>query len=65
MPKQDPEARRSRVVRRYVRAVKDLLDCADELKKADAALSLESRRPELKVAGEQPPTTPPPAGGAA
>jgi hypothetical protein len=64
MPKLNHEARRSRVVRRYVRAVKDMLDAADELRKADQALSAESRRPPLQVAGAEPTPTPPEGGAA-
>jgi hypothetical protein len=49
MSSKDLNERARQVVRRVISAVDDVLAAAEELKKANAALSLEARKPELKV----------------
>jgi hypothetical protein len=49
----DPADRQQKVVRRVLVAVDKVLTAAEELRAANAALSLEASRPELRIRDEQ------------
>jgi hypothetical protein len=52
MPDNRPQERKKNAIGRVLAAVDDVVRAAEELKRANVALSLEAKRPPLKLARE-------------